>query len=263
MKLFTLLALLLSSLSIFAQSPKYIGELKSYRGKVFKQINGYLSPVSMGEKFSQNEAIVTQDKSFAKIQMIDETILTLSENSELKFSNFKFKNKNEREGVFDFVKGQIRALVKNKSPKKDALQFKTKFAAMAVRGTELLINHRSLNAKEISEFALVEGVAGVFEGNKQLSEIKKGQRIVVATDPSTGISQHENRPLSAKEISELNIDESFLPFSQEPQMAMNTDIMENSAPMESTEVEDEERRGNVEKNLKRLNEKLKEYQKRP
>lgn len=262
MKTLLLLVFILSSFSLFAQAPKHIGELKDYRGKVFKQINGYLSPVSVGEKFSQNEAIVTQDKSFAKIQMIDDTVITLSENSELKFSKFNFKNKNEREGIFDFVKGQIRALVKNKSPKKDALQFKTKFAAMAVRGTELLINHRTVNAKEVSEFALVEGVAGVFEGKNQINEIKKGLRVVVVTDPASGASQHESRPLTPQDMSDLAIDDRFLPFSDVA--SLNPEVTESAAAPEAEVAEDdEEQKGNVEQNLKRLNEKLKEYQKKP
>lgn len=277
-----LLTLLLTISPLFAQDftfdkesgqavPNYIAQLKDFRGQVFKMKNGNLIPVKKGTRFYKNDSVVTQEKSYAKIHVVDDTVLNLGENSEMNFAEFKFVDKNDRSGVFDFVKGQIRALVKNKV-KKDGLQFKTKFAAMAVRGTELLINVHKIKTKEIAEFALVEGAALVTDDKNQNYDIKANDRIVIVRDPAVEKTVNESRPLSAEEIKYLQGEDTFLPFldpthvlKESPLYTYLHDATPEEAKIEKIETADApqtpEQKAKWQENLKKLNDKLKEYQK--
>lgn len=280
----TILLLLALSSPLYAQDftfdkesgqavPTYIAQLKDFRGQVYKKKNGNLVPIKKGARFYKTDTLVTDEKSYAKIHVVDDTVLNLSENSELKFSEFKFVDKNERSGVFDFIKGQIRALVKNKA-KKEGIQFKTKYATMGIRGTELLINVHKIKTKEIMEFALVEGSAVVSDDKNQNYQINANDRIVIVRDPALEKTVNESRPLSEEEIKYLQGEETFLPFLDPASVLQasplysylhDSEVVEAKAetPISGDAPATAEQKANWEQNLKKLNEKLREYQKKP
>lgn len=250
--------------------PNYVGQLKEFRGEVFKKKGNNLIAVKKGTRFYKSDSILTRDKSYAKLQIVDDTVINLSENSHLNFSEFKFSDKNNRSGVFDFIKGQIRALVKNKS-KADSIQFKTKLATMGIRGTELLINVHQINNKEIAEFALIKGLAHISDKNQNY-EIQTNDRIVIVSDPQSDKSVSESRSLSLEEKTYLSDEETFLSLLKASQILQQSPLyallhasevkavdQKSSAPAESTDRSGP--KANWEQNLKKLNEKLKEYQK--
>lgn len=273
--------LLLLPLLVFAQDsdfdyeegkpiPKHIGYIKNFRGEVFKQKNGILVPVKKESRLYKEDTLITRDKSFAQIKIIDDTIINVNGNSELNFAEFRMINKKEREGTFHIVKGQIRAVVKNKAPKPDALLFKTKHAVLGVRGTELMVNFHSYLSHEVSEFALVEGLASVTDDKNQSVEIKKQDRVVIVREPVTHKSETKSLPLSYGMQTHLiqNPEEFLLPFNPEtntvddPYASLQPPKERVKETVVNEPEKDDENVEGVDDKLKRLNEKLKSYQKR-
>lgn len=165
----SLLALLFFPVLVFAQDftldketgkaiPSFIGQLRLSQGKVFKRANGKLSEVYSGERFFVGNSLVTGKDSMAKVMMVDDSIVSLGPESEVRFKEFTFKDKENRSCEYELVKGQLRGNVPQKL-KSGKIDFKTSYSTMGIRGTEILVNHRNLGSREVSEFALIEGKA--------------------------------------------------------------------------------------------------------
>ncbi|MBF0208550.1 MAG: FecR domain-containing protein, partial [Oligoflexia bacterium] len=98
-------------------TPNFIGEVILLKGRVVKvESVGKMKDILLmeGQKLYQNDLIKTNKKSLVKLQMVDDTTIVLGENSQLDLKKFEFKNKQERSSIYQIVKGQVRALFKNK-----------------------------------------------------------------------------------------------------------------------------------------------------
>ena len=284
----TILFALFVTTSLFAQDfefdkekgravPKYIAQIKLMKGKVFKNINGEMTEVQVGERFSKNDILVTSELSFAKIMIVDDTMISIGPKSELKFSNFNFVDKNNRQITYDLIKGQMRALVKNKA-KDGEIVFKTKLTSMGVRGTEILMNHQMFKNKEISEYALLSGLADVSGDKRGKQELKASDRIIFVQDPMTLESANEKIKFSDAEMEYLRavkMDEEkefkpfmpyFVPGTVSKTSPLYTMLTGESATSTGTaETSTEEKRTNKKswrENLDQLNEKLRDNQKK-
>lgn len=252
--------------------PKYVGELKAFKGKVFKKVSGdRLAPLTPGTRLFKDDTLVTQEKSFAKLLIVDETVMTVGPNSEVNFSEFKFISKGDRKIHYTLLKGQLRGEVKNKA-KEDEVIIKTKNAVLGVRGTKILANFRKVNELEISEFALESGSANVTNllTNKNY-EIDKEDRIIVINDMNK--SAGDKNKVKIDDLNILKDAEEFLPYYLLEQVKSTSplfDIVNNSLQANNNsinEVNSAENRPTSEPkgsfhNLQKLNEKLKENQKK-
>lgn len=255
--------------------PNYVGEIKLFRGKVFKIVNGEKKEVQAGTRCFKDETLVTEDKSFAKVIMVDETIMSLGQNSKLNFAEFKFIDKKNRHIVYSLVEGQLSGHVKNKAQDGDVV-VKTRVATMGIRGTEILVNHRTLNGKELSQFALLSGAADVTDLKNEKHPLTKAKKIALVHDfeKDKGASaQAEMTPAEFQELSATDKDEEkdfkpFLPYidtdnisKESPLYATLHDSESVSQPDENheQEVPEDKKQGSF-NNLKRLNDKLKENQ---
>ena len=192
-------------------SPKHVGELKILKGQAFKLVGEREAPVKIGTKFYQNDVLTTGEKSFVQVVIFDETKLNLGPNSSVKFEHFKFKSPEEREAVYHFLKGQLRALIK-KTAKPGDIKFRTSVATMGVRGTELLVNHQHLNGVDVSQFALVQGKVEVTNFKGEKFELKQHDRVTVVRDEAKGLDASEQDRLNAADVKHLETDTSFLPL---------------------------------------------------
>lgn len=283
----TLLFAVFVTTSLFAQDfefdkdkgravPKYIAQIKLLKGKVFKLSNGEMEEVQVGARFSKLDTLVTSELSFAKIAVVDDTVVSIGPKSELKFSSFNFVDKTDRQITYDLIKGQLRAHVKNKA-KDGEIIFKTKVTAMGVRGTEILINHQTFKNKEISEYALLSGVADIKDKDRKL-EIKDSDRVVFIQDPKTLLSANEKLSFSKAEgeyLKALKMDDEkefkpfmpyFMPENVKQDSALYSMLFEgNSSTTGSTDTTQEPKRDNKKnwrENLEKLNEKLRDNQKK-
>lgn len=253
--------------------PTYVGEVKSFRGKLYKKNpQGRMLEVKPGTRFYKSDTLVTEEKSFAKLLIVDDTQLTVGPKTELNFEDFKFSTKTERKILYSLVQGQLRGDVKNKA-KDDDVVIKTKNATLGVRGTKILVNHRTLNNLEVSEFALESGSAVVTDNVKKVKhDILKGERVVVLQDSVTNEYANEKNKLFPSDIDTLKNDEDFMPYYDLPSVQesstlftlltrQNTgDDQENEAERGKQNKKDSGSKGTLH-NLDKLNEKLRENQK--
>lgn len=288
LKMKTILFALFLTTSLFAQDfefdkekgravPKYIAQIKLLKGKVFKMANGEMEEVEVGARFSKSDTLVTSELSFAKIVVVDDTMISIGPKSELKFANFNFVDKNNRQIGYELIKGQLRAHVKNKA-KDGEIVFKTKLTAMGVRGTEILVNHQVFKNKPISEFALLSGVADLTDVKGVKHDLRESDRMVFVQDPMTLESANEKIQFNKAEtdyLRALRMDDEkefkpFMPYfipekvSKDSALySMLTGVTLSAAGKdESQEEPKRDGKKNWRENLEKLNEKLRDNQKK-
>jgi hypothetical protein len=258
--------------------PNFVAQVKEFRGKVYKESNGSSRPVKHGERFHKNDVVKTGEKSMVKLELIDESILNLSAQSQLKFTDYKFVDKNDREIIFNFIKGQVRSLVKNKNKSGSGVIIKTPLAVMGIRGTELLVNHRQLKNVEVSEFALLSGEAEVSNGKYLSQVIKQGDRMSVIEDKVKALSGKDLRQFSETEMTELKAlatDENkefkpFLPYLDPMNLESNSPLLpffleaqnQKGEALQETKASGTENNKNWKDNLNKLNEELRKNRRR-
>lgn len=248
--------------------PNYVGELKEIRGTVFKKSQGKMSKVKVGDRFQKTDSVITKDKSYIKILVVDDTTFTLSSNSELNFTEFKFREKDDREAVYTFIKGQIRGIVRNKAKKEGDIKIKTTLAVMGIRGTEILVNHQTLNNLEVSQFSLNSGLAKISDEQGLNHDLSKHDKLTLIKDSSTHQKAQEAGKLLPEDIKLLEDETSFLPYLVPANIAADSELYSYfHAKQAGTQVIEEEAKADQPKkglqhNLDLLNEKLKKSHKR-
>lgn len=249
--------------------PSFIGELKLLKGEAYRKNGETTSPIKVGQRFHKNDTVITTNKTFVKIQMIDDSTISLNSNSELNFEEFEFTDKNNRQMVISLIKGQIRSFVKNKATAPNDLRFKTKTTAMAVRGTELLVNYHEEKNFEVSEFALISGKGEVTDHENKTHELKKNNRLVVVKYKAGNLSAAAPSPLPESLMKQLLEEESFLPYFNMDTIPENSPLYTLLHPVKKTAVDEKEAARikteegpGWEHNLQKLNEELKNNQKR-
>lgn len=253
--------------------PTFIGQIKLMKGKVFKKVNEETNEVSTGERFKVNDLVITSEQSFVKIQMIDDSIITIGPKSEMKLVNFDFQDKSNRSMTVELVKGQLGADIKNRAKPGD-LNFKTKFTTMGVRGTYFLMNHHSIGNLVVADYAVIEGKVEVADADSNKAPLSKGERMTLIHDASVKKSAKEKIALSSTELSDLNpkINEDeevkpFLPYLELKDIRSGSPLetLLTQAEVKPDKTKDQEKTEAPKKNwkdsLKKLNEKLRERQK--
>ncbi|MGZ3789568.1 MAG: FecR family protein [Bacteriovorax sp.] len=175
--------------------PKYLGKIKAMSGKV---IIGERE-LKKGSKIYNNDLIQTGEKSYAVLDLIDLTTITLGPSSDFKVENWSYRTKNDREVLFNVLKGQWRALVRSKSKDADQLKIKTPIVSLGIRGTELMVNVLNEGGSDVTQVALLEGSVHM-EGDRP--ELKKdlvpGDHEIIAKNEA-GLKQ-KSKKMSAEEM---------------------------------------------------------------
>jgi hypothetical protein len=122
--------------------PNFIGEILKMRGKasIVNMTNSKTITVKVGTKIFKKAKLITGNRSFVKIRMVDDSVLDIAPNSSMVFEDYKFTSKNQRSGTFSLLKGKIRSLIKKKLEGDHKIIYKTPTASMGIRGTEFLAN---------------------------------------------------------------------------------------------------------------------------
>lgn len=256
--------------------PSFIGQLKLVKGKVFKKTPEGLKEVETGERFRKSDGIVTEDKSFAKVQIVDDTVISVGPNTEMRFDNLDYREKDDRSATFTLLKGQISGDVKNKNKQPGEIKFRTTYTTMGIRGTYILMNHQKIRNAEVTEYALLSGSAEVVDHKNQKFDMQKGERIVIVTDKNGEQTDHEEKNLSdllLKELTALGIDEEkevrpFLPYFMPKDLEETSPLQKyfvttsEDSPVRQAPDKREEKKPSWQENLQKLNDKLKQNQKK-
>ncbi len=143
MKLLVLITLLCFQFYKFSEASanQVIGTISKLRGQVSILELGAkeAKSIEMGQTVSREASILTADKSFVQILMLDKSQINLGPNSKIVLDQVN----GGKVGVISLLKGMIRAeVIKDESKNaksetnKDKLYIKSRTAAMGIRGTD-------------------------------------------------------------------------------------------------------------------------------
>ncbi len=273
-----LILFFLFSTSLFAQSgftfnkdtgkavPNFVGELKLMKGRVMKTTGGRPQMVQIGEKFYPKDIIATEKDSSMKILITDDTWLSLGPDSELVFSDFEFREKDDRKINYELKRGQLSAHVRQKI-KAGEVNFRTRFASMGVRGTKLMMNYREVKGVGITEYAIIEGKGEVMDAGGVTHPLPAGKKIVLQYSLKNKKDFPDEMPLSPEDLKNFASPESGEEKSMEPFMPYYEPKMDATTATVTSETL--ERKADAPKqgdgsfqNLKKLNEQLQDNQKK-
>ena len=174
--------------------PKYLGKIKAMHGKV---IIGDRE-LKVGSKIYNEDLVQTKEKSFALLDMVDLTTITLGPETDFKVEGWSFKTKNDRDAQFNVMKGQWRARVRSKAKELNQLKIKTPVVSMGIRGTELMVNVLKKNGKDVTQVALLSGEIHVEGGTPDMTQdLVPGDHAVIIKSEK-GI-EHKDRKISEEE----------------------------------------------------------------
>ena len=109
----------------------------------------------------ETDILETKSKSFMKLKMKDKTRMTVGQNSVVILSEYKVRNKNDKNISVNLVRGFLHTNFREKVKKGSAF-VKTKSAVMGIRGTEFITE--SFDNK--TEVYLLHGLVHVEPKNK-------------------------------------------------------------------------------------------------
>ena len=169
-----------SILTINSFGKEFIGVIGVAVGEINNQKNEKLFS---GSKIFYGDTILVNSKSNAQILFLDETVMTIGEDTELTIDDFIYDPKtndgnfvtNIKSGTVKFITGKI----SKKNP--DNLEVKMPAGTLGARGTEFLIQS---NSKQESTVLLLgpgpNNTLGMIPGNVQLSD---GLNVTNITNP--------------------------------------------------------------------------------
>ena len=254
--------------------PKYVGKVVLLRGKAeILSPSGVARNIKKGMKVYKGETIKTQNKSLVKVRLVDTTMITVGVKSEMKFDQFEYKTKKDRNITLNLIKGQLRSNFKIKSKKKDQLKVKVGHVSMGIRGTRILANKRKLaNGGSFSQVALLSGKAKVYDSKKDENyDLNPSDTYTSVLNNQTEVVNHQKEKLSAPDLRYLKAEDKdpgryfrpFLPYPKNLALAekdLQALIQEEKALkkkiIQDTSGSSQRNKKSWKNTLKKLNEKL-------
>ena len=169
-KLFLIFFLLINTNIATANTSDFIGVIGVAIGNIKNQNNEKLIN---GSKIFHGDTIISETKSNAQILFLDQTVLTLGEDTELTIDEFIYDPlshegsfvSNVKSGTVKFITGQI----SNNNP--DNLEVKIPFGTLGARGTEFVVLSESdTNSTVVLLGPGPENSLGMIPGNLILSD---------------------------------------------------------------------------------------------
>ena len=151
-------------------SAEFIGVVGVDVGEINNQNNEKLFS---GSKIFYGDTIVVKSKSNAQILFLDETVMTVGENTELTIDDFVYDPQTNNGNFITNIKSGVVKTISGKISEKNPenLEIKIPNGSLGVRGTEFLV---SLNDKKESTVLLLgpgpENTLGMVPGNIKLTD---------------------------------------------------------------------------------------------
>lgn len=192
---------LLFSISVYAR--KHVAIVTKVRGKVTKLNPGAMraSKVKRGDKLFEDTSIVTGNRSFVRIEFLDQSRLSLGPKSKIVVTQIK-----KKEGsVISLLKGRTRTKVKPGDTKKNKFFIKTRTAALGVRGTDFQTIYNPQN--KVTNLLTYRGKVAM--ANLKDSDIVEAKKVVVERDSKNRIKYSKedvSKPLSESERLDLALE---------------------------------------------------------
>jgi hypothetical protein len=184
--------------------PKFMGKVMLLRGKVFATNPEGRRQLSKGNKIFKKDTVTTTKHGIVKIELVDQTIITLNRNSEFNVSKWSYiPQKGERDAIINLHRGQMRTHFKVKAQKRNKLEVKVNNVAMGVRGTKVLANAKTdSTGREVTQIALIEGYGRLYDqNNDKQANMKTGDHYISVIGPL--ITKTKMDKITKKEINRL------------------------------------------------------------
>jgi hypothetical protein len=164
-----LYTIILMSIVIPLFANDFVGKVISLEGRGFIQKeNSSFKKLKLSDSLENGDLIKTSNSARIKISFIDNSIISIAPNSQIKIEKYVFdKTNKERASVLNLLGGRVKLLVAKLSSKKRDFTIKTGTATVGVRGTEFIVSNENVNESEI----LV--ISGSVEVINPLDESKK------------------------------------------------------------------------------------------
>ncbi|MBI2520417.1 MAG: FecR domain-containing protein [Bdellovibrio sp.] len=184
-----------------------VGEVVLVKGDVTKLRADNKKEIKVGtanQIVQEGDTIITAAGGFIKLKMIDDSVVSVGPNSRMVFEKFAFKSKNDRQSVYGFISGKIRAHIPNKAKPGD-LVVKTKTSSLGVRGT-IFVGNINTNKKgnDVTQFAVVKGSVRVKnEISGESNNIAQKEKIMSITQKNESVVDSGTLALNDEEFNNL------------------------------------------------------------
>lgn len=149
-----------------------VGTIVAIRGKVFIERNDRTVDANVKDILFNSDTVLTEEASRAKLLFIDDSVLTLGENSRAVIKEVIYSKHKMGRSVFNFLEGKMRAVVG-----KTHFEVHTPTAVAAARGTVLFFEtgitedgHRFTTILCAEGLATITSTNPMIEGSISLTE---------------------------------------------------------------------------------------------
>lgn len=164
MKVNILIAMLLTSQVKVRAKESFIGTVVKIKGEVYRLYNPisktneviHKNMISSNSKLYEKDIILTSEKSFVKIKLTDDTVISIGSGTRLSITKFN-NNYKKRLMLFDLLHGKIRAHIIKKAKSGDLIQINSKTASIGVRGTSFFTSVYKVKSKMTTDVLLMTG----------------------------------------------------------------------------------------------------------
>lgn len=178
--------------------PKYAGIIKEVRGNAMIED----SELRSGSKVYPQDIIKTKEKSFVKLELVDDSMITIGPQTEFQIERWVYRTKNDRDALYSLLKGRMRMEIKSKAKDRDQLKVKSSLVAMGIRGTSFALNNTLQGNKEIAQVSLMEGAIRLNSAElKETINMKPGDYLEIIKGLKK--SRHALKPLPAEDFERL------------------------------------------------------------
>lgn len=137
-----------------AMASDKIAKVLLVKGNAF--IKGSETPLTLGSAIKSGDTLITKASTLLKVRFIDNTLVSLGPNSLFRVKTFKINN-GKRTSVYNFLRGKIRAHIKEKRQEGEVIVFSNAEIALGVRGTEILANSYLVKGAPSTDVMLTKG----------------------------------------------------------------------------------------------------------
>ena len=253
--------------------PKYAGKviLSKGRSTAYDAKSGAERVLGKNSKVYKKEEIRTEGKTFLKIRLIDQTIVTLGPKTRILVESFKFKTAKDRSYSIRVLRGKFRGYFRHKSdPGK--IKIKAQSYALGIRGTKALVNNNTVAGQQVVQMALLTGQA-IMENESepgQKMNLKPGSHFIAYKKRMAERFNLEQRLLKRNQMLKLLATERddktefkpllnyHQPAADESSSQLQPDEANSRAKNIAENVKQEESQKSWKNPLKKLNQRLKE-----
>lgn len=154
------------------------GIVADTQGGSFVTHNGQTNPIRFKQSVYQGDDVETKEDGSVKLLFVDDTILTIKENSKVKITQFLYNSKKrERKGIFNLLKGAMRTVVTQFFGKGEDVEILTRTAVAGIRGTDI----ETIVQKESTTFHCFDGTVFIFNVAfpEEVITLQKGESITI------------------------------------------------------------------------------------